>query len=244
MAGVTIADEELTAISGWTDEVIAQDGARAAGVLYAAAALEELALIELVERLNELNQNKLLSIGAGRASNLLHEFWDQGYKRMTARRRAALFARVFGSVAGDDRDAAGSDGAFPGLLRRLVSSLADGPPEAVTQAAVELRDDLAAHTDDATSAAAVELRATLGAIAEVLSDMELRSAFGAGDMWQLVERLQEEHGGGCDVRRARGLATRGALILRRLPELCADPAVDRELAEAAEGWLAADARAA
>jgi hypothetical protein len=240
---VTIRDEELTAISGWTDDEIAQDGMRAAGVLYAAAALEELALVELVERLNELNQDKLLSIGAGRASNLLHEFWDQGYKRMPARRRAALFARVLGASDGSGVEHAESNDAFAGLLHGLVSSLAEGPSEAVAPAAAELRDNLAAHTDDTTSAAAVELRATLGAIAEVLSDMELRSAFRADDMWQLVERLQEQSGGGPDVRRARTLATTGALVLRRLPELCADPAVDGELAQAAEAWLAASSRA-
>lgn len=243
---MTIRDEELTAISGWTDDEIAQDGVRAAGVLYAAATLERLALIELVERLNELNQNKLLSIGAGRASNLLHEFWDQGYKRMTARRRTALFARVFGSPAGDEEDAGEVNDAFPGLFESLVSSLAEGsPPETVARAAAELRDNLAAHTDDATSAAAIELRATLGAIADVLSDMELRSAFGADEMWQLVERLQEELGGATDVGRARTLATTGALILCRLPELCADdPSVDGDLAHAAESWLAASARTA
>ena len=69
---MTSADDGLTAISGWTDDEIRQDHVRAAGVLYAAATLEELKLIELVERLNELNQNKMPSIGAGEAPNLLH----------------------------------------------------------------------------------------------------------------------------------------------------------------------------
>jgi hypothetical protein len=243
MAAMTNADEALTAIGGWTDDEIAHDGVRAAAVLYAVAALEELALIELVERLNELNQNKLLSIGAGRASNLLHEFWDQGYKRMTPRRRGALLSRVLGSPTADDGDAEAND-AFADLFQNLVSSLAEGPSEAVARAAAALRDNLAAHTDDATSAAAIELRETLGAIAEVLSDMELRSAFRADDMWQLVEGLQQELGGGADVRRARTLATTGALVLRRLPELCADPAVDGELAQAAGAWLEANARVA
>ncbi|MEO5842583.1 MAG: hypothetical protein ABIQ73_04130, partial [Acidimicrobiales bacterium] len=82
---MTTRDDELTAISGWTDDEIAQDNVRAAGALYAAATLEQLAIIELVERLNELNQQKLLNIGAGEASNRLHEFWDKGYKRMPAK---------------------------------------------------------------------------------------------------------------------------------------------------------------
>jgi hypothetical protein len=240
---VTIQDEELSAISGWTDEEIAQDGVRAASVLYAAATLEELELIELVERLNELNQNKLLSIGAGRASNLLHEFWDQGYKRMTARRRAALFARVLGPSVGPGTEHAESNDAFGELWPRLVTSLADGSPEAAAQAASELRDNLAEHTDEAACAAATELRATLGEIAEVLSDMELRSAYRADDMWQVVAGVREQAGGGPDVQRARTRATAGATILRRLPELCAG-ACDDELEQAALHWLAASAPAA
>ena len=82
---MTSEDDGLTALSGWTDDEIRADDVRAAGVLYAAATLEELKLIELVEQLNELNQSKLLSIGAGEASNLLHVFWD----RATSACRAA-----------------------------------------------------------------------------------------------------------------------------------------------------------
>lgn len=148
------------------------------------------------------------------------------------------------SSAEHDGDAAHSNDAFAGLFGALVSSLAEGPPEAVARAAAELRADLATHTDDASSAAAGELRATLGAIATVLSDMELRSAFRADDMWQLVERLHEELGDDRDVQRARTLAATGALILRRLPELCVDPVVDDELAQAAAAWLDANVRAA
>ncbi len=228
-------DDELTAISGWTDDEIAQDDLRAAGVLYAAAALEELHLIELVERLNELNQNKMLSIGAGDASNLLHEFWDSSYKRMPARRRAALFAQVLGSPDGDQ---AGVNEAFGGLWLALVTALADADADAVAPAATELRDNLAEHSDEHSTAAAIELRGTIAAICDVLSDLELRSAYKADDMWQVVEAVQREFGGGPDVQRVRTLAATGAQILSRLEQLTDGPA-DAELVAAAEAWLAA-----
>ena len=234
---MTTRDDELTAISGWTDEEIAQDNVRAASALYAAATLEQLALIELVERLNERNQQKLLNIGAGEASNLLHEFWDKGYKRMPAKRRAAIFTQVFGSPAGD-----GANEAFPGLFDALVSALADGSDD-VAAAATVLSENLSEHTDEAAIKAAIELRAAYAELAVALSDLELRTAYKADDMWQVVQAVQREFGGGPDVQRTRTLATTGAQILGELERLTDGPA-DAELVAAAEAWLAANDAAA
>jgi len=203
---MTKPDDELIEISGWTDDD--------AGVLYAAAVLEELALIELVERLNELNQNKMLSIGAGQASNLLHEFWDAGYKRMPAKRRAAVYANLFGE-------------SFDGLLETLATAVADGSPEDVAAAAEPVRDHLATHADDTTAKAAAELRGALGQIGAVLSDVELRSAYAADDMWQLIENIQREFGGDADVQAVRTRAVEGAQLLHRLPQLCESAPVSR-----------------
>lgn len=240
---MTSEDDGLTAVSGWTDDEIRQDHVRAAGVLYAAATLEELKLIELVEHLNELNQQKMLSIGAGEASNLLHEFWDKGYKRMPASRRAGHLARVLGTPGAPD--GAESNDAFDDRFAALVSAIAEGPADAVGPAAAELHANLAEHTDEATSNAAVELRATLAEIDVVLSDLELRTAYGAGDMWELVENVVREISGGQgpEVQRTRILATSGATILRALPELRDEPASDGVVA-AAKQWLPASSAAA
>ncbi|MEA2190618.1 MAG: hypothetical protein QOI73_739 [Solirubrobacteraceae bacterium] len=233
------SDDALTAISGLTDDEITRDSVRAASVLYAAATLEELSLIELVERLNELNQNKMLSIGAGDASNMLHEFWDSGYKRMPAKRRAALYARVFGWPAGHDE----SNDAFGPLWGALLTAISDGEADAIGAAATALRENLDENTDDKTSAAAVELRSTFAAISDVLSDMELRSAYGsADDMWQVFERASAELGGGPSVAGPRDRALSGALILRNLQELSDGSAAGADVAEAARTWLHADAR--
>jgi hypothetical protein len=236
MLVMTTRDDELTAISGWTDDEIAADGVRAATVLYAAASLEELALIGVVEHLNELNQEKMLSIGAGEASNLLHTFWDQGYKRLPAPRRLAVFTRVLGTPPGED-----ANDAFPELLASLASAIAEGSDD-VAPAAGALRENLAEHVDEAATKAAVELRTTYADIDEVLSDMELRTAYRpADDMWQVVERIGEEFGGGLDVQRPRALATAGVAILRRVPELAAGDAPGDDLAGAAKDWLEASA---
>jgi hypothetical protein len=69
--------------------------------------------------------------------------------------------------------------------------------------------------------------------------MELLSAYRADDMWQLVERIQEEFGGGADVRQVRVRAIAGARILRGLPELGEGSGVDEELVAAARTWLPA-----
>jgi hypothetical protein len=242
MVVMTSEENGLTAVSGWTDDEIRADDVRAAGVLYAAATYEQLNLIELAEHLNELNQQKLLNVGAGEASNLLHVFWDKGYKRMPARRRAAVLARVIGTPGAAD-DAEVND-AFAGLLEDLASAIAGGSSEAIAAAATALHENLAEHTDEATTKAAVELRDTIAELGTVLSDLELRTAFrGAEDMWQLVERFQEENGGGPDVQRVRELAASGTTILRALPELRDDPAPPDDVVAAAKQWLPANAAA-
>jgi len=239
MLVMTTRDEELTAISGWTDDEIAQDNVRAASALYAAATLEQLALIELAERLNELNQEKLLNIGAGEASNLLHEFWDKGYKRMPAKRRAAIFTQVFGSPSGEN---ANED--FGGLFDALVTALADGTGDAAA-AATALSENLAAHIDEAATKAAIELRATYAELAIALSDLELRTVYDlADDWWQVAERAGAALGGGPNVQRARTLATSGAMILRHVPALSTGDAPSDELAAAAKDWREANASAA
>ena len=78
----------------------------------------------------------------------------------------------------------------------------------------------------------------------MLSDLELRTAFRtAEDMWQLVERFQDENGGGPDVQRVRSLASNGAAILRALPELCGGEAASDDVVAAAKQWLPANSAA-
>lgn len=235
-------DDKLTAISSWTDDEIRADDVRAAGVLYAAATLDELKLIELTERLNELNQQKLLNIGAGAASNALHVFWDAAYKRMPPKRRLAIYARVIGTPgAAEDVE---SNDAFAGLFGDLVTAIAEGDTDAVGAAARELHENLSEHTDEATTKAAVELRATFAELADVLSDIELRTPFQAADMWELVEKVMTDWGSDpSGVSAQRTLATSGATVLRALPELCDDPVASDEVVAAAKQWLPANSPA-
>lgn len=227
------ADTGLDPITGWTDAELRADDVRAAAVLYGAATLEELKLVELTEHVNELNQQKLLGIGVGRASDILHDFWDKGYKRMPAKRRLAVFARVVGTPGAPDDVERNEE--FAWLFEDLVAAIAGG--EDVASAAAELHANLADRTDESTTAAAVELRATLAELAEVLSDVELRLVYAnAADMWRLVERFNAQHGGGPDVERARTLATCGATILRALPELRDGAPPSDEVAAAATRW--------
>ena len=225
---MTAPDDELIAISGWTDDD--------AAVLYAAAVLEELSLIELVERLNELNQNKMLSIGAGAASNLLHEFWDKSYKRMPPKRRAALYAGLFGAPAGDGASASANE-EFPALFQALIAAIAGGSADGVAPAAAAVRDNLDEHLDEATAKAATEMRGTLAELTAVLSDMELRSAYRADDMWHLVERVQDEFGGGPDVQSVRARAVAGAAVLHALPRLAEGEAADDDVVSHCEGLV-------
>ena len=234
---MTTRDDELTAISGWTDDEIAQDNVRAASALYAAATLEQLALIELVERLNELNQEKLLNIGAGEASNLLHEFWDKGYKRMPAKRRAAIFTQVFGSPAGDDANAD-----FAGLFDALVSALADGSGDvAARRHRAERRTSPSASTRPRRRPRSSCAPRTPSWPSRCRTSSCARCTTSPTTGGRSRERAGAAMGGGPDVQRARTLATSGAMILRHLPGAGAGDAPDDELAAAAKDWLEANA---
>ena len=92
--------------------------------------------------------------------------------------------------------------------------------------------------DESILLAAPPLIAHLREALEILDDPEIRNAYGARDVWQLVDTLARmELGRDFDVVRARTMAAAGTLIIGWLAEEV--DAVPEEVADAAAVWLSA-----
>jgi hypothetical protein len=99
--------------------------------------------------------------------------------------------------------------------------------------------------------AARELALQVQQMVDLLEDRELRSAFGARDMWQVIEQVNQNHlGGARNVARYRAQAEAGRQVLQWLathadvlgaaaPVESGGPSDDSDVVEAVEQWLAA-----
>jgi len=210
---------------------MADEGARieAVAALYAAAELERLRVYEVLDRLVELWLAGGLAFGAGRASAGLDGFWLESNARMSDEQRRGLYSALFGA----------GNGAFADLFRRLLDALAQRNGADAVTAARDLRANLSEHAGEEALAAAPVLTAQLRGALDILSEPEVLSAYGAQDVWQLVDHLIRREGGEPpDVSRIQARAAAGASVLVWLAR--DDLRADDEVAGAAASWLAAN----
>jgi len=203
----------------------------AAAALYSGATLEQLDPFALVDRLVELWMRGGVPTGAtSSASRRLDGYWLHRAERLDAEERRELYARVFG-------------GEFDECWVALVASLAQpgtGADAELGDRAVDVRAVLNDAIGESVLLAAPGLIAHLREALEVLDDPDILRAYGASDIWQLVDTLARmELGREFDVIRARTMAAAGTLIIGWLAE--EDEAIPEEVADAATVWLSAAA---
>ena len=199
----------------------------AAAALYSGATLEQLDPFALVDRLVELWMRGGVPTGAtSSGSRRLDNYWLHRAEQLGAQERRALYERVF-------------DAEFDDRFVALATALAEGDAD-VRDRAAEVRDVLNAAVEESTLLAAPLLIAHLREALEILDDPEILRAYGASDIWQLVDTLARmELGREFDVVRARTMAAAGTLIIGWLAEEV--DAVPEEVTDAAAVWLAAAA---
>ncbi|MEY2514572.1 MAG: hypothetical protein QOJ89_1930 [bacterium] len=206
----------------------------AAAALYAAAQLEQLGVLRVVDRLVELYLRGGLPVGGtGGAAAALDSYWLGRAERLPEDERRALFERTAGA-------------AFEHLLGRLAGALVASAKggaggaggagaEAVAWAADELEASIDRNLDEPALAAAALLREQLGDALAILSDPDLLNAYGARDPWQLTDQLARlELGSTPDIARHQTLAAAGTVVIAWLTT---DRAVTDEAAGAARSWL-------
>jgi hypothetical protein len=205
----------------------------AAAALYAAAQLEQLGVLQVCDRLVELDLRGGLPIGGpSAAAALLDSYWLGRAERLPGDARRALYAAVVGP-------------GFQHLLERLALALAEragggevADPDALWWAADELRSNIDAHVGDAEVAATTQLHAQFADALSILSEPDLLHAYGARDPWQLTTHLARmELGSEPDIPRHQAMAAAGTTVIAWLA--ADERTVTEDVGRAAIAWVVA-----
>lgn len=208
-----------------SDEQIIADNIRATQQLYFAAMLEELRVFSVADRLVELFQSGI-AIGKKTAGSKLYQYWKQQNTRLSTSERRSLYQRALGLEGGSDGVVSNRE--FPDLWMRFISAVssatdptANADPaerrlrqQAVRQAARDLASNLSLYGSGFAYFGARELNAQIKVVISLLSDPEIRSAYGARDMWQVIDAVAAaDLGGRPNMVRYRTMAETGSAIM-------------------------------
>ncbi len=210
-------------------EIIA-DNIRALQPVYFAAMLDQMKAFQVLDRLVELFQSGILPVGDGRTGSDLFKYWKETPLRISENERRNLYTRVLGFPGGDAGTKPNRE--FNDLWIRFISSMAafarqnsvgnviqSKTPEAFSQQLVrkvgrDLAANLSLHGYGWTHFMATELQKQINTITKLLSSNEIKHAYGARDMWQVIDQLADlELGGSTNTNRYRTMANSGATIV-------------------------------
>jgi hypothetical protein len=213
---------------GSADHEIVADNIRAVQAIYSAALLEELKAFQVVDRLVELFQQGALPLGRGRAGRNLFKYWKESASRLSESERRSLYARALGLPGGEVEVVPNRE--FNDLWIRFLSSVAQLVREETTEwtvgksetvsaddikaAARDLAVNLSLHGFGWAGFAATELQKQIADITRLLSAPEIIAAYGARDMWQVIDQVAaNELGGSKSSVRYRTMLVSGATII-------------------------------
>jgi hypothetical protein len=195
---------------------------------YFCAMLEELKVFQVVEKLVELFQNGTLPVVKGDAGNLLFSYWKNAALRVSEAERRGFYARSLGFPGGD---ADSPNREFKDLFMRFVSAvssfvrqntvdnlLRSNIPGAISQQQVrksgrDLGTNVSSHGYGIAYPMATELQKEINDVMAILKNDEIQNAYGAKDMWQLVDQVAGlELGGAKNSVKYRTMASAGATV--------------------------------
>jgi hypothetical protein len=213
------------------DVEIVTENLLAVQAIYFTYQLEEMRMFQVVERIVELFRQGLLPLGRGSVGDYLFNYYKKAAERITESERRDLYMRVFGAPGGNPASEPNRD--FNELWLRFVSSvssfsrqltvermLRNTIPMAVSQEQVrksarDLGTNLSRNGYGIAYFAATELQQSILEFRDVLQNPELRNAFGARDMWQVIDQVNVNYlGGARNTHRHRTQSRAGAIIIR------------------------------
>ncbi|WP_447755406.1 hypothetical protein [Sphingopyxis fribergensis] len=227
---LTLPDLEST-----TDYEVVEENIRLMGPMIFASMFEELKAFQVVDRLVEMSQRGELPLIKGPAGTKLYQYWREAPNRMSEVERQTFYAMTLGLPTG--QPGGSSNGDFQELWLRFVSSvsslvrenrvdqiLRSSLPVAINQqqvkkAARDLAANMSLHGYGMAFYAAADLTKQINEMIDLLQDAELRSAFGARDIWGVIDQVaQLELGGARNSSKYRTLASCGAIITNWLAD--------------------------
>jgi hypothetical protein len=212
-----------------TDLQVVEDNIRLIGPMIFASMFDELKAFQVVDKLIEMSQRGELSLIRGKAGTRLYNYWRQAPNRMSETERQTFYAITLGLPTGPPGAAINRE--FPDLWIRFVSSVTaltrenrvdqiirSTLPIAINQQQVkksarDLTANMSLYGYGMAYYAAVDLQNQINEMIELLGDSELRAAFGARDMWGVIDHIAHvELGGARNSSKYRTLATCCAII--------------------------------
>jgi len=210
----------VDALAGTVSGDLDSPSIRATELIYVASMLEHAKMFEVVDRLVQLFESGRLPIRRGLATEKITTYAKATALRMSARERRAVYRRVLGMDAdGDDT----SNRDFDDLWLRFLSAVASfarasdlsaQSQEEIRKVGRDLAANLSLHGYGMAYVEARELQGQIRDMMDVLSDREILSAYGARDLWQVVDSLaSREFGAAGKSGRYRSMSTSGATVM-------------------------------
>jgi hypothetical protein len=223
-----------------SDAQLVKNNIMAMHIFYPSWMLDEARFYDVYEKIEELFLNQMLPISRGSAGDRIFARWKKSTQRISKPERLNFYATCFGASSGNPA-LTNQNREFSDLWLRFVSGVSEFArklqvddllrtriplsvsTEQVRKSARDLAANLSLHGYGVAYFAAAELQNEINEIKDILSDEEVRMAYGARDMRQLIEQVSiYELGGARDVTRYFTMATAGAVIIRWLANKAAD----------------------
>jgi len=220
-------DISLPDLEEAVDVEIVKDNLYAVQAIYFFMMLEEARLPQVVDSISDAWRRGSITLGRGFAGDALYKHYRTTPERLNEVERRNFYMGTFGTPGGDP--SYGRDNAlFYELMLRTTSSVSNYfrkfsrdniflSQETIRKACRELAANLSVNGYGMAHYTAVELQQTILEYRDLLSDPDVLRAFGARDMWQVVDQINANYLGGLrNTYRYRVQAHSGAIIIRWL----------------------------
>ncbi len=220
-------DIDLPALEAGTAVEIVPDNLKALSAIYFCAQLEEMKLFSVADKVTEHFMSGMLPITRGSGGERIYRYLRDGNDRFTEHERRSMYARAFGVAQGNANEAM-PNREFQDLWIRFLSAVSllnrQSTMETVkvtTQQALKSARDLSVnvslHGYGIAHFAAVELQKLIRDVLDMLQHPDVVAAYGARDVWQLVDRVSQMYlGGAANTVRFRTMAQSGSRIMQWL----------------------------
>jgi hypothetical protein len=231
-----IVEIDLPDLETEADRQIVSDNLKALQAIYFSAMLEEMRFFQAMDVALEQWQLGMIVLSRGAAGNKFYQYWRKTPDRFSELERRSLYSRAFG-IPGGEAVQGSPNREFKDLWLRFLSAvssvarqfqvdnlLRSNIPVSVSQELVrqtgrDLATNLSLHGYGMAYFAATELQTQINEIKDLLSDDEVKSAYGARDMFQVIEQIILLSGGGVvNSIQKRVSANAGSVIIRWLAD--------------------------